>query len=44
MKKTKSNIDQLKALSTSVIEKDQQAKVKGGVDKSKIRIPGSTKN
>ncbi|MFK7806863.1 MAG: hypothetical protein AB8F74_03585 [Saprospiraceae bacterium] len=44
MKKTKSSIDQLKALSVSVIEKGQQAKVKGGIKKRKIKIPGSTNN
>ncbi len=37
MKKTKKSIDHLKRLSVSVIEKGQQNKVKGGVDKRKIK-------
>jgi len=38
MKKTQKRIDQLKKL--SVIEKHQQVKIKGGIDKSKVKIPG----
>jgi len=41
MKKTQKSIDQLKKKSVSVIERDQQGKVKGGIKRSKIRIPGS---
>ncbi len=37
MKKSKNSIDQLKRLSVSVIGKDQQCKLKGGVDKRKIK-------
>jgi len=39
MKNTKRSIDELKKLSVSVIEKDQQNKVKGGIDRTKIRVP-----
>jgi len=39
MKKTKKTIIQLKNISISVIEKGHQAKVKGGVDVSKIKKP-----
>jgi len=39
MKKTKKSIDQLKKLSVSVIGKDQQGKVKGGIHKGKIPRP-----
>ncbi len=41
MKKTQKRIDQLKNLSVSVIEKDQQRKVKGGIHKRKIPRPSN---
>jgi len=39
MEKTQKNIDQLKTLSISVIEKNQQSRVKGGIDPNKIKKP-----
>jgi len=39
MKNSQKSIDQLKRLSISVIGKDQQGKVKGGVDATKVKIP-----
>ncbi|MFK7806866.1 MAG: hypothetical protein AB8F74_03600 [Saprospiraceae bacterium] len=39
MKKIKSNIDQLKKSPALAINKDQQSKVKGGIDRTKIRVP-----
>jgi len=40
MKKIKKSIDQLKKLSVSVISKDQQGKVKGGIKRKDVKIPG----
>ncbi|MFK7806864.1 MAG: hypothetical protein AB8F74_03590 [Saprospiraceae bacterium] len=40
MKKIKSSIDQLKKSPDLMVNKDQQSKVKGGIERSKIKIPG----
>jgi len=37
MKKTKISLNQLKELSVSVLAKHQQSKVKGGIERSKIK-------